>query len=315
VPTCYFRDFGDVGGRDIRAVSPVDLLALGQRKVSDSVTAFEGRHPMGVGVTATVVHSGGEAFVFDTLYYPSDTRELLRRVQKMDLRLVGLINTHWHSDHTAGNQLFLQTQRVISHSLCGNLMRKDDTYDEESDLNKDLKDEDKVRPRYPNESVADGSVLEVGKMEVKFLHTPGHTPDSVTGWLEEEKVMIAGDTVMQLPFIWYGDDRALVDSLREVQKVLGGGRVVQGHGGTCTREKLDNDVVYLQTLRSLVTERFDSGNTLEEIKRGTKMEDCVPRDWLKSVPRLYEDVHTSNVEHTYNGLKQSAKARDKVNRS
>jgi glyoxylase-like metal-dependent hydrolase (beta-lactamase superfamily II) len=284
-------------------------LALGQRKVSDSVTVFEGRHPMGLGVTATVVHSGGEAFVFDTLYYPADTKELLRSVQKMDLSVVGLINTHWHSDHTAGNQLFLQTQRVISHSLCGDLMRKDDTYDVGSDLNKDLKSGDKVRPRYPNESIADGSVLEVGRLEVKFLHTPGHTPDSITGWLKEESVMIAGDTVMQLPFIWYGDDRTLVESLQEVQKVLRGGKVVQGHGGTCTREKLDNDIVYLQNLRSLVTERFDSGNTIEEIKSRIRMKDCVPGGWLKSVPRLYEDVHTSNVERTYNGLEQSANVR------
>lgn len=99
-------------------------MSLIREDVSERVTVFRGRHPWaGVGVTSTVVSSGNQAFVFDTMYYPEDTRNLLQSVKSMGLNPVGLINTHWHWDHTAGNQMFYETKRIISHSLSPDLMR------------------------------------------------------------------------------------------------------------------------------------------------------------------------------------------------
>jgi glyoxylase-like metal-dependent hydrolase (beta-lactamase superfamily II) len=131
-------------------------MNLTRETVSDRVTVFTGRHPMaGVGVTSTVVSSGSDAFVFDSLMYPDDTRNLLLSVKSMGLIPVGLINTHWHWDHTAGNQMFYETKRIITHSLSPVLMRKM-TWD---DFNKDLEEGDKIRTVYPNETIKDKSVL------------------------------------------------------------------------------------------------------------------------------------------------------------
>jgi len=271
-------------------------MGLAQRKVSESVTVFEGRHPLGVGVTSTVVQSGKDAFVFDSMLYPEDTLELLRSISHMSLNIKGLINTHWHCDHTAGNQLFLQTKRIISHSLCNDLMRADDL----TWLNKELKEEEKVRPTYPNEMVADRSVLAVGNLRIEFLHTPGHTPDSISGWLKDERIIIAGDTVIELPYIWYGDSKALIESLKRVQTVVGGGgRIIQGHGGICGSEKLDSDVRYIESLRSVVTEYFNAGKTIKEATAGVKLADCVSKERLESIPKPYEGVHVENVERIY----------------
>ncbi len=40
--------------------------------------------------------------MFDTLCYPDDSQELLLSMKSMGLNPVGLLNTHWHLDHTAG---------------------------------------------------------------------------------------------------------------------------------------------------------------------------------------------------------------------
>ena len=93
------------------------------KDVSDSISVFNGKYPGGGNVTSVVYHAGRDAFVFDSLLSPDDTYSLLQSMTRLGLKARGLINTHWHIDHTAGNQLFLDTHRIISHSLCGHLMR------------------------------------------------------------------------------------------------------------------------------------------------------------------------------------------------
>jgi glyoxylase-like metal-dependent hydrolase (beta-lactamase superfamily II) len=166
-------------------------------------------------------------------------------------------------------------------------------------LNKELKEEEQVRPTYPNESIVDGSVLPVGNLKIEILHTPGHTPDSITGWVKDEGIIIAGDTVMELPYVMYGDSKALIESLKRVQAVVGKGRVIQGHGGTCTSEKVDSDIRYIESLRSIVTEYFNAGKTVKEAKATVKLADCVTKERLESIPKFYEDIHIENVERVY----------------
>jgi glyoxylase-like metal-dependent hydrolase (beta-lactamase superfamily II) len=245
-----------------------------------------------------VVHSGKDAFVFDSLLYLQDTRELLHSISQMNLNIIGLINTHWHPDHIAGNQLFLQTKRIISHSFCNELMRADDL----TWLNKELKEEEQVRPTYPNEFISDGSVLAVGNLPIEILHTPGHTPDSITGWLKDEGIIIAGDTVMELPYVMYGDSKILIESLKRVRQIVGGGRIIQGHGGTCTSEKLDSDIRYIESLRSLAGEYFNAGKTIEDAKASVRLADCVTKERLESIPEFYKGIHAENVERVYTEL-------------
>jgi glyoxylase-like metal-dependent hydrolase (beta-lactamase superfamily II) len=143
--------------------------------IAESVRVINGHYGERGNVTSTIVSSGGEAFVFDSLFYPKDTRELLLSIKRLKLNVKALVNTHWHMNHTAGNQYFFETKRVISHHLCGDLMRADNP----DWFNKDQKEEDRVKPAYPNETVAHGISLFIDdKLKIKFMHTPGHTPDS-----------------------------------------------------------------------------------------------------------------------------------------
>ena len=43
--------------------------------------------------------------------------------------------------------------------------------------------------------VADGDVLEVGRLRISALHTPGHTPGSVSFRIEGSPVLFSGDTL------------------------------------------------------------------------------------------------------------------------
>ena len=277
-------------------------MSLTHEDVSERVRVFTGRHPMeGVGVTSTVVSSGKDAFVFDTLMYPDDTRNLLLGVKSMGLSPVGLINTHWHWDHTAGNQLFYETKRIISHSLSPDLMRKM-TWD---DFNKDLEEGDKIRTVYPNETIKDKSVLTLGDLEVEFLHTPGHTPDSIVAHLKNERVIVAGDTVMELPYLWFGDSLTLIDSLRSLKSTSAGKVIVQGHGGLCSSEKLDSDIRYVESARKRVAECIGSGKTPKELVPLIPLSECLPSERFERMPVAYGEFHSGNLEKLCGELTRS----------
>jgi glyoxylase-like metal-dependent hydrolase (beta-lactamase superfamily II) len=274
-------------------------MSLTREDVSEGVTVFRGRYPVaGIGVTSTVISSGDQAFVFDTLLYPEDTEELLRSMSSMGLNPVGLINTHWHLDHTAGNQIFFQTKRIISHSLCIDLMHTDLPAQIEY-LNKNLEEEDKVRPVYPNEIIEDKSTLTVGDREIHLLHAPGHTPDSILGYLEEERIVIAGDTVMELPYLWYGDSQGLIDSLKRLKPIVIGKKIIQGHGVLCGSEKVDSDIGYIESAKRLAANCIKSGKTLKEATLEIPLDRCLPNHRFDKMPKAYNDIHLENLEKLY----------------
>jgi glyoxylase-like metal-dependent hydrolase (beta-lactamase superfamily II) len=227
------------------------------------------------------------------MYYPEDTRNLLQSVKSMGLNPVGLINTHWHWDHTAGNQMFYETRRIISHSLSPHLMRTLLTW---GDLNEGLEGGEKVRTVYPNETIERRSVLTLGDVEIELLHAPGHTPDSIVGHLKDERVVVAGDTVMELPYLWYGDSLTLIDSLRSLRSAAVGEVIIQGHGGQCNEEKLDWDIRYVESARKRAAEYIGSGRTPKEVAQLVPLSECLPSERIERMPEAYGGVHFENME-------------------
>jgi len=90
----------------------------------------------------------------------------------------------------------------------------------------------------------DGSVLHLGSAEFQVLHTPGHTPGSLSIWIPQENKLIAGDTLFRdsigrtdLPG---GDSRQILASIKTRLLDLPEQAIVfPGHGPQTTigREK------------------------------------------------------------------------------
>jgi glyoxylase-like metal-dependent hydrolase (beta-lactamase superfamily II) len=96
----------------------------------------------------------------------------------------------------------------------------------------------------------EGDVLRAGDIAAHVLHTPGHTPGSVSIFLPFEKKVIAGDTLFRgsvgrtdLPG---GDSRTIADSIRgKLYALPEDTTVFPGHGDATTigREKRSNPFV------------------------------------------------------------------------
>jgi len=96
-----------------------------------------------------------------------------------------------------------------------------------------------VAPPEVDHDLADGDVLSVGDLRIEVLHTPGHSPGSVSFHLPDEKILFCGDVLFQgsigrtdLPG---GSFDVLLRSIHERLFPLGDDvTVYPGHGPTTT---------------------------------------------------------------------------------
>lgn len=98
---------------------------------------------------------------------------------------------------------------------------------------------------------ADGDVLELAGMKLKVISTPGHTIGSVCFYIEEEKMLISGDTLFEASVgrtdFPTGSSRQLIDSIKTRLFVLPEDvNVFPGHGEVTSiaYEKTHNPFVF-----------------------------------------------------------------------
>jgi hydroxyacylglutathione hydrolase len=146
-----------------------------------------------------------EAAIVDSSYNAGEITRILK-AEKLKLKYV--INTHGHSDHTAGNQELRSIfgAKIVAHNL--------------SKTNADV-------------TVDDGDTIHVGAIPLKVIHTPGHTPDGICLLVDNQK-LLTGDTLFvgecgrtDLPG---GNSRSMYDSLfNKLLKLSDDVEVYPGH--------------------------------------------------------------------------------------
>ncbi len=175
-----------------------------------------------------------EAAVVDSSY---NADEVAQTIKNMQLTLKYIINTHCHSDHTAGNAELQQAfgAKIVAHK--------------QSKTNPELK-------------IDDGDVLKVGAIPIKVIYTPGHTIDSVCLLVNDEK-LLTGDTLFvgecgrtDLPG---GNAKSMYESLfNKLLKLNGEVEVYPGHdygstpSSTIAAEKRSNYTLKPRSLKEFI---------------------------------------------------------------
>lgn len=126
----------------------------------------------------------GEAVVVDPAYGVSD---LVNVAAADDMKLVGVLATHYHADHVGGN--------MMGHSIEGVA----ELLELEGMKIHTQKPEAELVRKTTGVSATDlvehdpGDVLMVGEVAIELIHTPGHTPGSQCFLVEG--ALVAGDTL------------------------------------------------------------------------------------------------------------------------
>ena len=106
-----------------------------------------------------------DAIVLDPSW---DIDEIQKIIEKNNLKVKYIVNTHHHFDHTIGNEALVKITdaKIIQHNA--------------STLKNDM-------------TVSDGDKIKFGNSEITVFHTPGHSKDSIC--LVGDGKIFSGDTL------------------------------------------------------------------------------------------------------------------------
>ncbi len=173
-----------------------------------------------------------------------------------------VILTHGHDDHVLGGAAFAgaevyaheKTPAVARRILPGTARRRG------------ISDEEiYAQALWPTVMFSDELYLDLGDMHVRLFPTPGHSVDGVSVYVEEDRLLVAGDAVVTgiIPAIGDGDSRVLERTLNKLLTwdidimIPGHGAVI--HGAAAVQEALQWAKNYLSGVRAAVATAIDSG--------------------------------------------------------
>jgi hydroxyacylglutathione hydrolase len=166
-----------------------------------------------------------EAVVID----PGDDADMiLLKLAELKLKVKYIINTHGHFDHVGANRKMKEATgaEILIHALdapmLGSLAQAAASFG--------LKSENSPAP---DKTIDDGDIITFGKISMKVIHTPGHSPGGIS--LYTNGCLFVGDTLFQgsigrtdLPG---GNFTTLKSSIQDKLFPLGDSiRVYTGHG-------------------------------------------------------------------------------------
>jgi glyoxylase-like metal-dependent hydrolase (beta-lactamase superfamily II) len=253
-------------------------------------------------VTAGVILTEEGTIVIDTLPFPQETAELKMFVQQYGRHGVRyVINTHHHADHVYGNYLFPEAE-LVAHERCRKtLLRHGQRGLDEAKMQVPALAQ--VHLCIPDVVFDRGElVVHLGGKSLHMMLTPGHTDDSISVLVKEDKVLFAADTVMPVPYIVFGDIEAMIDSFKRLSG-LAVDTVVQGHGEVLLRGEIkgsiETSVQYLETIQEHVRAAIESGAPKESLQR-IGIEEC----GKSRIPLngLVQQLHLANLVHLYDKL-------------
>jgi glyoxylase-like metal-dependent hydrolase (beta-lactamase superfamily II) len=194
-----------------------------------------------------------------------------------------LVNSHWHNDHTGGNQVFadatIMGTEPIRMGMREKLPDEINSYpgfapqafqalqqtDRKGFSSFDsveyrlwysyfgglVEAMDEIRLTLPDSTITTPCTLKGDHRTVVLLNPgDGHTSGDLVLWLPKEKILFSGDLVFNENHPWLGDGNVdtLLKALQAIEK-LQPEQIVPGHGAVCGSEAIEKMSQYIQVLR------------------------------------------------------------------
>jgi len=280
-------------------------VPLKRDRISDGIYVFTSG--VYAEVTATVIFTSEGAVIVDTLPFPQETRYIREFLNQRRTKALYVVNTHSHADHIYGTYLFPEAE-VIAHYQCRRLMERhaEEALAAAKQQTPRLAD---VKIRYPELLFNDAMTLRIGGKTLELNYSPGHSRDVITVHAVEDRLMVASDTVMPVPYVVGGDLDDMIQSLTAIkQKNLE--NLVQGHGEVLLRGEIEDTLAasinYLRTIDRLVRERIARG-----VPRTGILDITIEECGLSRIPLggLVQKLHQANLLTLYDLYRSEMKAR------
>jgi glyoxylase-like metal-dependent hydrolase (beta-lactamase superfamily II) len=187
-----------------------------------------------IGTNCYILESEHQIAVID----PGDEAErILAALKEIGGQVVYLLLTHGHYDHTTAVPELHQA------------LPKAEIYIHQADANGAGNRLFPLAGQVEGlKFYGEGDTLTLGELTIEVLHTPGHSPGSVT--LKAGQVLFTGDTLfagsMGRTDLAGGDEVQIMDSLKRLGELEGNFHVLPGHMGTSELDRERRSNPYLR---------------------------------------------------------------------
>ena len=299
-------------------------------KVADGVYAGIAKAGgLATGNSGFVVGDEG-VLVIDTFLTPIAAEELIEAIgteTKQPIKFA--INTHYHLDHTGGNQVFAaRSIPILSHDNVigwqttknrrflpaveelqkrrGDVARQlaetpADQVEKRTQVERQLRRLDAMLTIHltnPTVTFSVGSLqLHLGKREIILFTLPGHTGGDILAYIPDANVVYTGDMAWRktLPNLVDATVNDWIPSLDTLLNKYPTAKFVPGHGDVATADDIREFRGYLDDLRSRVKKAIADGVTLDQAKQQLTLPE-------KYKSFGFQNFATPNVEDMYKEL-------------
>ena len=192
-------------------------------------------------------------------------KEALKAITTKPVKYV--INTHYHGDHTGGNEIFGREGTIIAHENVRKRLESGTTVHGN-------KNPPAAKGALPVITFNDRATIHVNGEDVRLIHLPhGHTDGDAMVEFTKSNVVHMGDDFFNgtFPFIDRengGSIKGLIANLDVVlAKMDNGAMVIPGHGPIANKPVLEGFRDALKGTVAIMNEAIQAGKTLEQVKQ------------------------------------------------
>ncbi len=300
-------------------------------KVADGVFAAIAKPGGLASGNAGFVIGSNSVLVFDTFFTPTAIEELIAEIQSLTkLPIKFAVNSHYHLDHTGGNQVLVaRGVPIIAHD---NVMKwqttknrrflpapeelqkrradaakqlietPEDEKEKRTQLERQIRRLDallQIKLTNPTKTFSSGTMkLKLGKREVILATLPGHTGGDVFAFVPDANVVFTGDLGWSrtLPNLVDATVNDWIPTLDQILREHPAAKFVPGHGNVAEASDIRDFRNYLDDLRTRVKQGIESGLTIDQAKEQLKRPE-------KYKAFAFQNFATPNVEDMYKELK------------
>lgn len=253
-------------------------------------------------VNVTLVGGGDGVLVVDTHSSTATDREVIDDIRRLGAgEVTGVVNTHWHFDHSFGNDAFRTaygTVPIHAHETArdelarwGDRLREDVAASPDDARREEITATEIV---LPDRTFSSAMVLDLGERVVELVHPGrGHTGGDLVVRIPDADVLLAGDLVEESGPPAFGTDCFPLEWPHSLDIVLGLTSsetvVVPGHGSPVDREFVEVQRNTIGLVAGTIRDLAARGVPLEQALAAGEWD--LPRERLaEAVRRGYEHL-------------------------
>lgn len=176
----------------------------------------------------------------------SEDKVLFEFIDKKDLQVRFIINTHGHVDHLLGLKVVKEKYRIPFMMHPDDIFLLEGAVDYGAVFGLSVK-----KPPAVDKELSHGETVELGKEKIEFIHVPGHSPGSLVLYVPSSNFIISGDVLFNgsigrsdLP---KGNYVQLIEGIKSKLMVLDPDcQVYPGHGPATSIRKEKESNPFLQ---------------------------------------------------------------------